>query len=428
MREERPARSPDHKVVAAALFAVAFFGFLAGKNYVGSIDTLPAELQPIALLKTGRLDFTALFPPGTPLPYSLIGLKGRIVSIYPIAAGLLNVPVFTASHLVGYDIEVHRLGLSLISAAGIAALSAAFLYLALVSICRRHATAVLFTLGYSFGTEVFSVVCRGLWQHGPSLLFINASLALLLSGRSRLVALSGLTLGLAVAARPTDLLLALPLAVWVVRHERSAWWPFAGWAALPAAATMAYSAAFLDSPFKLGKYHGAGLFFSHPSFDALAGLFLSPSRGLFVFDPVFLFAFALLFRPPADPRVRSFLAHAALFVPLLVVLVSFWHNWWGGHSFGYRIMCDVIPVFVLALAVVWEEHLDGRPAVRGLFMALALLSTGVHLLGAFVPSGFETTPNNIDEHPERLWDVTRSQIPLALRNLHERAVHHVRQP
>jgi hypothetical protein len=371
-------------------------------------------MQPITILKSGRLDFTALFPPGAALPYSFRRVNGRIISFYPIAAGLLNVPVFAVAHLVGYDIEAHRLGLSLISAAGIAALSASFLYLALVAICRRHATAVLFTLVYTFGTEVFSVVCRGLWQHGPSLLFINASLALLLSRRSRLVALSGLTLGLAVAARPTDLLLALPLAVWVVRHERTAWWPFAGWAALPAAATMAYSAAFLDSPFKPGQYHGAGRFFSHPSFEAVAGLLVSPSRGLFVFDPIFLFAFALLFRPPGDPRVRSLLAHAALFVPLLVGLISFWHNWWGGHSFGYRIMCDVIPVFVLALAVVWEELLDGRPVLRASFLALVVFSVGVHALGAFVPSGFNYTPDNVDEHTGRLWDVRRSEIPLAV--------------
>lgn len=422
MMEERPVRSPDHKVVAAALFTLAFLGFLAGKNYVGSFDTLPAEMQPIALLKTGRLDFTALFPPGTPLPYSLLPLNGRIVSIYPIAGGLLNVPVFTASHLVGYDIEVHRLGLSLLSAAWISALSTAFLYLALTKVCRRPGTAVFFALVFAFATEIFSVVCRGLWQHGPSLLFISASFALLLSTRHRLIALAGLTLGLAVAARPANLLLALPLTVWVARHERRALYGFMAWAALPALAAMTYSAVFLGSPLKLGQYQGRAFFLARPSFEALAGLLISPSRGLFVFDPVFLFALALIFRPPSDARVRSLLAHAALFVPLLVALVSFWHNWWGGHSFGYRIICDVIPVFILALAVAWEELLGGRPALRGAFAVLLIFSFCVHLLGAFVPSGFNYTPDNVDENTGRLWDVRRSEIPLAVQRLLDRSL------
>jgi hypothetical protein len=64
--------------------------FLAGMRYVGSGDTEPAELLPISLLTEGNLDFNEFVPGGGDLPYAYRRVGGRVVSSYPIMAGLLN--------------------------------------------------------------------------------------------------------------------------------------------------------------------------------------------------------------------------------------------------------------------------------------------------------------------------------------------------
>jgi hypothetical protein len=67
--------------------------FLIGMRYVGSGDTEPAELLPISLLTEGNLDFNEFKSSGD-LLYAYVRIGGRVVSSYPIMAGLLNVPVY----------------------------------------------------------------------------------------------------------------------------------------------------------------------------------------------------------------------------------------------------------------------------------------------------------------------------------------------
>ena len=65
-------------------------------------------------------------------------------------------------------------------------------------------------------------------------LVLTGALAAILTRRPRVVALAGLLLGLAVATRPTNVVIAGGLALYVVRHERRAFGGFAVLAAIPA--------------------------------------------------------------------------------------------------------------------------------------------------------------------------------------------------
>ena len=100
---------------AVLAFALPLAVFLAGMRYVGSGDTEPAELLPISLLTHGSLDFND-FVSGSDLPYAYRRVGGRVVSSYPIVAGLLNVPVYAAARLFGADLYTQRFRLSMISA------------------------------------------------------------------------------------------------------------------------------------------------------------------------------------------------------------------------------------------------------------------------------------------------------------------------
>jgi hypothetical protein len=394
-----------------ALF-LPLFVYSIGFRYIGSGDTVPAELLPISLLENHGFDFRE-FVAGD-LPYWFRLVRGRVVSNYPVLPGILNLPVYAAARLAHVDLYTHRFLFSMLTSSGIAALSVLFLYLALKRVCRSEKEALFFALVYAFGTTAWSVASRGLFQHGPSVLFLSIALWALYRGGGS-VPIAGLALSLAVINRPTNILIALPLALYVLRYERRRFPAFMA-LALPAALFHAwYANAYWGSPFSsaqdVSRANFAGGFWK-----GLAGLLVSPSRGLFVFTPVFLFALpaaAAAFRP-APPGSRRLARYLVAGVVATIALYSLWSMWWGGHTFGYRLITEIAPLLTILVASYWPAVARSRGATAALGLCV-LFSLYVHLLGAMVfPSGFN---NGLDQHPERLWDLRNSELELSTRKL-----------
>src|SRR5262249_41557538 len=147
--------------------------------------------------------------------------------------------------------------------------------------------------------------------------------------------------------------------------------------------------------------------------EGLAGLLVSPSRGLLVYSPVLLFALGgavLAFGERVAPLLR-WLAGAA---GASVLMLAGFSVWWGGHSFGPRLLADVLPILALLLLPVWPRLQGSRP-LRAVFLVLLGLSVGVQVVGAFYhPSSrsldWNTSPRDVDEAHDRLWDWTDPQI------------------
>src|SRR5262249_17031474 len=118
------------RLLPMAVFAGVFTVYLAGMRYVGSGDTEAAELLPIALRAGDGFGFARFFS-APDVPYAFRRLNGRVVSGYPIGAGLANVPVYAVAKAAGVDLMANRHRLSLVTSAGLAALSVLFMYLAL---------------------------------------------------------------------------------------------------------------------------------------------------------------------------------------------------------------------------------------------------------------------------------------------------------
>ena len=214
-------------------------------------------------------------------------------------------PVYAAADLLGVDLLAQRERLSMISAAAISSLSVLFLFLALVRRGSPSGRALGISWVYAFGTCVWSVTSRGMWQHGPSLLFLTLALWLLARASPAATAWSGLALSLAVVNRPANLVLVLPLAAYVLWQRRSAALPFVGLGLVPLALRAVYAWVFWGSPFSQAQadpFPHVAHFGGNP-FVGLAGLLVSPSRGLFVFSPVFLFSLRAL--PPVIRRRRE---------------------------------------------------------------------------------------------------------------------------
>lgn len=401
------------KIAPVLAFLLPLVTYGLGLRYLGSGDTIPAELLPISLLTEGNLDFNE-FVDGR-LPYWFRAQGKHVVSYYPILPGLLNVPAYAVAHWTGGDLYELRFRLSLITAMLAASLSVLFVYLTLARLLEFRSRALGFALVYAFATEVWSVASHGLFQHGPALLFLSTGLYLIVRSRPGGIALSGLLLALGVLTRPTNIGIALPLAVYVALRHRARLPAFLGFAAIPLVLHGLYAWKYWGTPFSPAQPVAPGNFSGDP-LQGLAGLLVSPSRGLFVFSPIFLFsipAAVAAFRRPADER-RVLLRCLAVGVLLVLGIYSRWVLWWGGHSFGYRIILELALPLVVLIASDWPRIRNTR-ARRVLFGAMLTLSVLVQFLGAFLyPSRFN---HDIDQDPARLWDPRNSELVLSVEKL-----------
>jgi hypothetical protein len=157
-----------------------------------------------------------------------------------------------------------------------------------------------------------------------------------------------------------------------------------------------YSAVYLGNFLAFGQAYRAGGF-SGRFFAGLAGLLASPSRGLFVFSPVLLASVAgaiLAWR--SKPELLRYLATGTI----SVLLYSCWGEWWGGSTFGYRIILEVAPALVLLLPLAWT----GGSAGSRFSERRSSFSSGVRRLAVpgrhVYPSSFG---KNLDLEPARLW-------------------------
>jgi len=101
-----------------------------------------------------------------------------------------------------------------------------------------------------------------------------------------------------------------------------------------------------------------------------------------------------------------------------LVLYSKWGMWWGGWTFGCRLMIESIPVLFIFLYFAYEKYIIKKGVFRLFFLILVLKSVYIHLLGAFVyPAGFNFESDNIDNNKERLWKWKDSQIDRCTKKL-----------
>lgn len=407
------------------LFLGALTVYLATGRNIGSGDTLPNRYLPFSLIREGNFDldeFPALYdvaarrsyPVLDGIPYYLHHRNGHYVSAYSPGPALLALPVFVGPVLAGLSPGSPWVPhIEKLAAALIVALSVAVLYLALAEIVPRG-QARLIALVYAFGTSSLSVSSQALWQHGPSQLCLSFVLYGVVRGLrdNSGWALAGVAAGAAVLMRSTNLLIVAPLAAYLVlARRRTAIVFFLG--ALPGMLLLV-SYQFIHFGVASGGFPSRhtvvptwAFFTQTPVVEGLLGVLLSPGRGLFFYSPILVLALVGMVmtwrRGPIELSVFS------LGVLALVLVTSKWFMWWGGHSYGPRLLADGLPVycfFLYPLAEAWPR----RRLLRVTVLGLAVLSVAVHALGAFRYDMRWDALVDVDRHPEKLWRWTESQI------------------
>lgn len=404
-------------------------------------DAIPAHLMTVSLLR-GDGPFldrfrSSLTEKGSGrLTVTVEESRGHLVSRYPLAPALLAAPLVWPQLLAtdrmkrGWERDdptwtCGRMGKN---AATVFTAVASVLLLCLLRRLGFGRTALAATLAVALGSEFWAVASQSLWQHGPAVLMLMVTLVLL-EGQEpaplRSIA-GGFTTGVMVACRPTDLILAVPILLWLACHRpRSLLWFVPGLTVVMA----------MVVPYNLYFFGGlsggqAALEAVHPTrhgvagawsgrlLEGAAGTLLSPSRGLFIYSP--WVALSLVLAPwtfrsvPAGSLMRWMIL--ALF-PYLIVF-SKYAVWWAGWSFGPRYWTDVMPIFGVLLAAGIDRAIERRE--QWLLITLGVLitySVAVQAVGAFCypSSDWNSYPTEIDLDHARLWDwrdnpITRSIV------------------
>ena len=442
--DRTPLEDRTGRLVAALLAVGVFAAFTANGRHVGTGDTTPATLVSAAMSRgdgpwLDRYAHLVRAADGR-LPGYAEEARGHAVSRYPIGPMLVALPAVAPQVWAldaiepGWDrgpkadarLRLNRVAKN--AAAAIVALATAGVYVLIrrSGLAREALPAALL---FAFGTDNWAVASQALWQHGPAeLCLVVAMLALTgldgetRTGRRRLrLCLAGFAAALVVACRPTDIIFAAALYVWVAkRFRRPGRLAFIVPAIAGAIALSAYNVWFFD--ILTGGYatiermhpwaHGTRGTWTAPFLEGAAGTLISPSHGLFVFQPwlpLILLLSPLARRRPIVPSPTWALV-AALLPNFL--LLSKYSCWWGGHCYGPRFWIDAGPIFAVVAALALRElRLKPRPifaagVVSGFVVALALQAVGF----LCYPSTWHGSPTNADRDHARLWHWRDSEL------------------
>jgi|GEM_PF-656404 len=314
------------------------------------------------------------------------------VSSYGAVTGLFALPFVAAVHPFVDDLPERSELLWLLCklAASFAVAGGAWFLFLIAADHLRLSTAVIFTLCFGLATSAWSVSSQTLWQHAPGEFFLALGMfCLFRRGQGWTQYLAGLAFGLAFMCRPTNSVAVIAGLLVLLADWRAVLRYLAG--GLPVAiAFFAYNLHYFDKLIafgqvtalaeRLGSGNTAALW-HHSFWKGLAGVLVSPSRGLLVFSPVLVVsAWAAL----GIWRNRRWLPlRAAAIAALGIVLVTAqWSGWWGGWSYGYRLVVDT-SILLAFLAIPVAEKIRARRSLILIVGLLTVWSVGVQVLGVF---------------------------------------------
>ena len=278
----------------------------------------------------------------------------------------------------------------------------------------------ILTVVLVWGSELGSTFGSALWNLNITVLLIMAVVWLLArhhAGKATTVSpvLLGFLLSLAFICRPTAAVFVVVTFLYLLIWNRRELWPAAGAALLGLIAFILYNQAVMGLP--LPPYYLPQRLESRTPFvRALWGLLFSPSRGLFVFSPIILYILVLvLIRfKTSKQQSRHIVGLLLLWFAIHLFVIARFDHWWGGSSYGSRLLTDLMPAAVWLTAVVWPRqpvtHNRSQSILfNSVFILLAVFSIYSHLYtGLFNPaaqawSGGALSPN-IDRSPQYLFD------------------------
>jgi hypothetical protein len=417
----RVAAAPSPARAAIILFVGLWAVYVLNFRMMSAGDSLPTRVLPFSVLREGNLnldEFGWELNSRGKLPYYLhLAPGGHIYSVSTLGTGLAVTPLYVlpawwlSAAAVPYDDVRARVvitAMERIAAATLTALSATLLFMILRRLTTWRAALAL-TLVYGVGTSTWSIASQALWPHALAELCLVAISAVLLHPRPSRWALAaaGIATAMMVVNRPQMVVFAAPAFLFVAFYRRRDVLAFIAVPLLAALLLVAYNSAVFGRA--TGGYGGFA-HFGGSLFTGIAGLLVSPNRGLFIYTPIMLFAvwgaIEVWRRQTAPPWVRWL----TIAVVLHILFYAKFKEWWAGYAFGPRYFTDVLPALtiflVYGLVPLWRHRVVRIAAVILVVYGIVVQSIGVYA----ATDKWNREPARLEKKPGRVWDWTDLQI------------------
>jgi hypothetical protein len=433
------------RFTAAAIFAFILLVFLFSRVHQVT-DSRYSMLVSQSLVSRGSFTLDAYKLPRYPAEWAGFYFRNGPIYQIEVADGHLyhllppGTPVLSAPYVALLNI----FGISPASADGtynenwevrieasLAALLMALLAAVFFSTARLVLSAtwsIIIALGGALGTQVYSTASRALWSETWGILLLGIVVYFLLRHETGKRKFSPILLATLLSwsyfVRPTFAIHIAAITVYVLIFYRRLFFKYALTGAAWFGGFVFYS--WFHFHRILPAYYAAGRLQFQTFWTALAGNLVSPARGVLIYVPVLLFVGYLLVRYWNYAIHQRLVWLSLSIIAGQLIAVSGFSHWWGGHSFGARMTTGLVPWFVIVaiLSVFamqnWrregnQEQNLSRLAPRVALTAgsvLLLLSIVINTLGATSHATWlwNLRPQEIDRHPERLWDWRQPQF------------------
>jgi hypothetical protein len=370
----------------------------------------------------------------TPTFYQLERVNGKILYIYPPGTSILSLPFVAALNLCGlhaigldstYDLRGEARMQRIVAALLMAGLASVFMAGASTLLTLRVSLAI--SLIAEFGTQIWSTASRTMWSHTWEIVLGGCVVLMLLRVAEKRSPLHPVILATLVSwayfVRPTGAIVVLGVTVYVILWYRNEFLVYAATGLMWLGSFLIYS--WLTFGRLLPDYYRQSSNLRTSNFGVrLAGVLISPSRGLFIFVPVAIIPIYLVIRHWRDLPHKPLAMVAAAIVVANVLLVASWVGWWGGDCFGPRLLTDTIPWFVMLAILGWKGrenyHLrvsseaPPRTADRTLIGVTALLAVFSIAINGRGANSMQANLVDYNSHRERLWDWRSPQFLVGL--------------
>jgi hypothetical protein len=360
--------------------------------------------------------------------YQIEQVGPHLYYFFPPGSSILSTPFVLLAKAFGlstvrsdnsFDLRGESKIEALLAAFLMAALAAIFFYMAQLLLPLRH--SLLVTMGGALGTQIWSTASRAMFTDTWAVLLLSLVIFCLLAyetrhSRLRPVLIASL-LAWSYLVYPSYAVHVITISVYLffILNRRQIITYMAtgiGWAA----GLVLYS--WYNFGQLLPNYFRPGRLLFGKFWTALPGNLISPSRGVLIFVPAVIFVVYLLIRFHRQLPHKRLVALAVASMVWQLIMISGFDHWWGGHSYGPRLMTAFVPwlvlLSILGLSAMLRSPRSHFERVVTASLGLLFLAAGmfIHGRGATAPatSIWNSLPENVDLKPERIWDWRQPQF------------------
>ena len=424
-------------MLKASVFKVFFISFLIyffswfvlyklGINSlpIQSEDVVPSIFTSIAIVKDGTFYLDNYYsmmvgrypqPDDASLtPFYLRKVGDHYLTAFPLMSSLVAVPVFALYlPLVGTLSWDDIFYLSHLSGSFVLALCSMLIYYLFSKVIKTsEKNALILTAIYSLATINFSLISQGLWQHGTVQFFLILGVIFWIKER---YFYTFLFLSFAFLSRPTAglvllifgiyLLYTKPLSLKLVKEVSLG-------ILIPVLFFLYYNYTFYLGFSNQGyASQMSNSWLGNPP-ESLIGMWVSPSKGILIYSPIFIFSLIGLWQGFKKNRLVAI----SFWVILLHTLVlSKWKHWYGGYGFGYRMASDIIPFFIIPIWYLIENFYEKlKVKIFSVFVvSLIIQISGLAFFDSIWHSAYDTGFRNTSW----LWSLQNSEAAFNIRRL-----------